>query len=148
MKGRSTAVMLLLAAVLYVAGCARAPIQEMSDARRAVSMARDAGASVSVAAGFARAATMVQAARRALDAGDYHAARSDALAGKRLAVSVRALSLALASLQRDLALAHERGKTVDSAAAVAREASEAAGRGQVELATRLIAKARDLIFAD
>ena len=148
MKGRSTAVMLLLAAVLHAAGCARAPIQEMSDARRAVSMARDAGASVSVAAGFARAATMVEAARRSLDAGDYHAARSDALAGKRLAVSVRALSLALASLRRDLAQARERGKRVDSAAAVAREASEAADRGQVELAIRLVAKAHGLILAD
>ncbi len=140
-----------LVTLLFVAvvglGCASAPIQEMSDARRALTMAREVGGNASVAPGYERAVRRVENARRALASGDFNTARDHALEGKTLAVSVRALSMKLTGLEQELTRRDARGEDVKSAVAALLEASAAALKGEIERAERFAEKARDLLDA-
>jgi hypothetical protein len=76
-------------AVLLIAlgGCQSGPpVQEMSDARMAIAVARDAGAA-QLASGDLRAAeSLLDSAQRSLSQRDYSKARSDAIAAKNRAL--------------------------------------------------------------
>ena len=67
-----------LAALLVLAACQTAPVQEMSDARQAISVAREAGAAVHAADDLNAAVEHLESAERFLSERRYEFARRDA----------------------------------------------------------------------
>ena len=74
-------------------GCAGAPVQEMSDARQAISSAEKAGAETRAATDLEEARKMLQSADQRLDRGDYKGAREYAVEAKLMATEARAKAL-------------------------------------------------------
>lgn len=74
----------LLLALLCIgaAGCAGAPVQEMSNARQAINAARDAGAERVAPQEFNEARSLLEQAETSLQKGAYEAARRSAVAAK------------------------------------------------------------------
>lgn len=79
-------------AALVLAACAGAPVQEMSDARQAVSVAEQTLAGKPASPDLVSARQYLQAAQAALDSGDYAVAREDARLARQLAL--RAMGIA------------------------------------------------------
>ena len=87
---RAGIVVSLLAAL---AACQNSPpVQEMSDARQAIAVARDAGAESHAAAELGQAIELLELAERELGAQDYVRARRNALQAKSKALEARKLS--------------------------------------------------------
>jgi len=88
------ALRLLAAALLggVLAACAGAPVQEMSDARQAVSVADQLQAAKAAPTEMATAHQYLEKAQSALDAGDYRAAREAALLARQAAVKALDIS--------------------------------------------------------
>lgn len=84
----------LIALMLVVAtGCEIAPpVQEMSDARQAIAVARDAGAETHAADQLRDAVQFLETAERKLNEESYAEARRAALAAKSKALTARRLS--------------------------------------------------------
>ena len=80
-----------LAALVLLAACAGAPVQEMSDARQAVAAAEQSLAGKPISPALASARQYLQAAQGALDAGDFSSAREDAQRARQLALSAMGL---------------------------------------------------------
>lgn len=80
---------LVLSGLLYA--CANAPVQEMSDARQAVTVAQTqiGQSSGPAAATLLRAQQRLDSAQQALYAGDYAMARRLALEAKHMAIAAR-----------------------------------------------------------
>jgi hypothetical protein len=76
----------MLAALLTAAGCQTAPVQEMSDARQAITVAREAGAEEYAADDLMAAVEYLQSAERFLNDRQYDLARRDALQAKSSAL--------------------------------------------------------------
>jgi hypothetical protein len=88
----STVILMLLVA----AACETAPpVQEMSDARQAIAVAREAGAADLAATELAQAELYLQSAEQKLSDHAYRDARSDALAAKSRALEALKLSEAV-----------------------------------------------------
>ena len=82
-----------LALLLLLAGCETAPpVQEMSDARQAITVAREAGAADLAAAELAEAEEYLQNAEQRLDRQQYREARHAALEAKLRAQQALKLS--------------------------------------------------------
>jgi hypothetical protein len=82
-----------LALLLLLAGCETAPpVQEMSDARQAITVAREAGAADLAAAELAEAEEYLQNAELRLDRQQYREARNAALEAKLRAQKALKLS--------------------------------------------------------
>lgn len=84
-----------LAAVLLfvVAGCVTSPpVQEMSDARQAIAVAKDAGAAELASAEFSDAEAYLASAQKKLSERSYSPARRDALLAKDKALEALALA--------------------------------------------------------
>ena len=78
---------MLLAAALFVAGCeTAAPVQEMSDARQAIAVAREAGAEELATIPLKAAEFYLQSAEEKLNNQQYSQARSDAKQAKMKAL--------------------------------------------------------------
>ncbi|HSN72812.1 MAG TPA: hypothetical protein VLT59_14950 [Steroidobacteraceae bacterium] len=79
---------LLLASLLAftTAGCASAPVQEMSDARQAIRAARDAGAAEKAPAMLDEARSLLASAEAHLEKREFREARDDAVAAHERAV--------------------------------------------------------------
>ncbi len=76
-----------LLCVATVSACQTSPpVQEMSDARQAIAVARDAGAEQNAAAELSEAEALLDSARRNLSERMYTEAREDALSAKRRAL--------------------------------------------------------------
>ena len=73
---------LLLAAAIGIAACQTAPVQEMSDARQAISVAREAGAEEHAADDLRAADEYLKSAERHLNERRYAEARDDAMQAK------------------------------------------------------------------
>jgi hypothetical protein len=71
---------------LVVAGCQTAPVQEMSDARQAISVAQEAGAEQYAASLLQLAVDQLQSAERMLNDRNYEEARQDAVGAKKNAL--------------------------------------------------------------
>lgn len=87
--------MRLLAAIVFglvLAACASAPVQEMSDARQAVSVADQLQAGKAAPNEMAAARDYLQKAQAALDAGDFGAAREAATLARQSAVKAIKIS--------------------------------------------------------
>jgi hypothetical protein len=78
---------LLLATLVALAACETTPpVQEMSDARQAITVAREAGAAEYAAIHLKVAEDYLESAKAALDKGDYHVARRNAKHAKAKAL--------------------------------------------------------------
>lgn len=84
----------LAAVLLMVTGCETAPVQEMSDARQAISVAREAGAEDYAAAELEAAIGYLESAERSLNERDYSSARLNAVQAKENALTALELSAA------------------------------------------------------
>lgn len=80
-----------LVALVLLAACAGAPVQEMSDARQAVAAAEQTLAGKPASPSLVSARQYLEAAQTALDAGDYSTARQDAALARQLALSAMGL---------------------------------------------------------
>ena len=80
-----------LAALVLLAACAGAPVQEMSDARQAVAAAEQVLAGKPTSPSLESARQYLQAAQSALDASDYSTARQDAQLARQLALHAMGL---------------------------------------------------------
>jgi len=70
---------LLIAVLFYVSACETAPpVQEMSDARQAIAVAKEAGAAEHAAFHLKAAEDYLESAQQALNERSYSAARRDA----------------------------------------------------------------------
>ena len=79
--------------MLFAAGCETAPpVQEMSDARQAIAVAKEAGAADLAAAELAEAEKYLESAERKLNDHAYREARNDALEAKVKALNALKLS--------------------------------------------------------
>ncbi len=81
------------AAMALLSGCAGAPVQEMSDARQAISSAEKAGAQVRAADDLEQARKMLETADLRLEQGDYKGARASAVEAKMMATEAREKAL-------------------------------------------------------
>lgn len=84
--------LLLFALSLFIAACETAPVQEMSDARQAIMVAREAGAEDLAAGELRKAEAYLESAESKLEQRAFSQARVDALAAKNSALE--ALSVA------------------------------------------------------
>jgi hypothetical protein len=79
----------LLACVAFVAGCAGAPVQEMSNARQAVRAAEKAGAAEAAPELLGEARVALRSAESHLRQGEYRTARDEAEQARTKAVEAR-----------------------------------------------------------
>lgn len=77
---------LLVTALLAIAACQTAPVQEMSDARQAIAVAQEAGAAELAAAELKQALEFLRSAERFLNERQYSFARRDAVQAKAKAL--------------------------------------------------------------
>jgi len=83
----------MFAVLLAVAGCQTAPpVQEMSDARQAITVAKEAGAAEHAADDLSLAVGFLESAEKALSHREYTRARRDALQAKSKALEALARS--------------------------------------------------------
>ena len=84
---------IVLAAMLAAAGCtASPPVQEMSDARQAITAAKEAGAAEYAANELDAAVKFLNSAENYLNNNSFHFARRDAIAAKSKALDALKLS--------------------------------------------------------
>jgi Tfp pilus assembly protein PilX len=79
----------LLFTLGILAGCAVAPVQEMSDARQAIEAARSAGAERNAVEALNNAKALLTDAEKDLEDGNYKRARNNAAAAKAAAIKAR-----------------------------------------------------------
>lgn len=84
--------MVALMSVWTLAGCAGAPLQEMSDARQAVRSAERAGAERYAPEPLAEARRLVERARGSMQKGEYREARDDAELARAKAMEARRIA--------------------------------------------------------
>ncbi len=83
----------VLAALLGVAGCQSAPpVQEMSDARQAITAAKEAGAAEHASIDLQEAVDFLESAEQSINSKNYAQARRDALQAKAKAHEALKLS--------------------------------------------------------
>lgn len=90
---------LLLAALLGVAGCAGAPVQEMSNARQALQAAAESGVVTSSSDAYREAEKLLRSAEQKLENRSYRSARHDAVKAKALAISAMESTVSTDSLK-------------------------------------------------
>ncbi|MBT8089809.1 MAG: DUF4398 domain-containing protein [Gammaproteobacteria bacterium] len=93
---------LLVAAVLLMTGCETAPpVQEMSDARQAIAVAKEAGAAEKAAIHLKAAESYLQRAQQKLNDHQYSLARYDAKQAKMKALDALKASEAVTGSAED-----------------------------------------------
>lgn len=96
MTKRASAIMTVAVALFCLAACQSSPpVQEMSDARQAIAVARDAGAENSAVIELREAEAFLDSATQRLAERQYTQARRDALSAKRRALEALAASEAV-----------------------------------------------------
>lgn len=127
---------------VFVAGCASAPTQEMTDARQAMQAAREAGALAHAPVNLDAAQGSLTRAEGALEASDYRRARDEAVAAKKAAVSARNIAVAIGGAVEALDQARRLGFQWRDIQALLEEARVAAARGDESGAVNLANQAR------
>ena len=94
LAAHTTAVLrgIMIAALFVVAACESMPVQEMSDARQAITAAREAGAEEHAAEQLLAAEEALQSAERFLGTRSYGVARREAMAAKSAAINALRVS--------------------------------------------------------
>ena len=83
---------ILLAVLLTVVGCTTAPVQELSDARQAIAVAKEAGAAEYAADDLTAAENHLSSAEKNLGGRHYSDARDDAVQAKTRALDALKIS--------------------------------------------------------
>lgn len=81
-----------LAVLLAIVGCQSAPVQEMSDARQAIAVAKEAGAAEHAAADLKAAEDYLSSAESSLGERHYAQARDEAVNAKSRALFAKKIS--------------------------------------------------------
>lgn len=81
--------LLCIAITLTFTACAAAPVQEMSDARQAIQVAKSAGVDEFSQTNLIQAQKLLRKAERALYIGEYKKARVNALAARKEALQAQ-----------------------------------------------------------
>lgn len=82
-------VILGIAFIVSINACATAPVQEMSDARQAIQVAKSVGADEHTQSNLVQAKKFLKKAEHALHSGEYKKARVNALAAKQEALQAQ-----------------------------------------------------------
>lgn len=90
---------IMIAALFLVGACETMPVQEMSDARQAISAAREAGAAEYAAEQLNAAQSALESAEKYLNTRNYGVARREAMAAKSAAID--ALRMSEAAVEAD-----------------------------------------------
>ena len=131
----------LLVALVGVAACGTAPIQEMSDARQALQAAREVDAQANAPVSLSGAEGLMKRAESALRSGDFKGARVLARGARSEAGKARKIALAIGAAREALAEARAVGHSWRRMAELLERAEEAAERGDAEEAVRLATEA-------
>jgi hypothetical protein len=92
-------VLAALAVAPVVTGCAGLPVQQMSDARQAISAAEQAGASEHAPELLAESKRLVERAKANLNEGEYRQSREDAELAREKAIEARRVAEAARGVQ-------------------------------------------------
>jgi len=138
--------LVVCAVALFLAACATAPSQEMSDARRAVDAAADAGARSRAPHAMSQASAALDRASTALRVGDYDAARELARAARDEAITARKLARAMTLVEDGIAAARAQGRPWKGAQRVLDESMRVSSKGEsaraLQMAERALALTR------
>jgi hypothetical protein len=136
-----------LALAGQLAGCASAPIQEMSDARQAIQAAEQVRADALTPKDLELARHHVLRAEQALEVRAYHRARKEAQEAQTLATRARAVAVALTETRQSVEEAKRLGIAPADAIFFLDGAMQAARRGEDQRAQSLAGRARELSAA-
>lgn len=134
-----------LLAALWLAGCATAPTQEMSDARQSVQAAHEAGARDYASHHLRVAVQYLQEAERELELRYFSRARHDAVVAKSEAVKARNVTVAIKEAEGEIAQSAAPEPVLRRATDLLLEAMQAASEGRDKKAIRLADEARTLL---
>lgn len=129
-------------AVWVLAGCAAAPIQQMSDARQSLQAARTAGAAVRAPALMKEAESNLSDAELSLTRRDYGPARKSAVRAKQEAATARRLAVAVGDADQAADRADTLGLLDDATTSSLRQIENQAS--SVDHAEALVKRARGL----
>jgi hypothetical protein len=134
-----------LLAAAWLAGCATAPTQEMSDARQSVQAAHEAGARDYASHNLRVAVQYLQEAERELELRYFGRAKHDAVVAKSEALKARNVTLAIKEAEGEVAQSAAPEHVLRQATDLLLEAIQAAGEGRDKKAVRLADEARTLL---
>lgn len=138
---------LLSSLMVLFAGCAVAPpTQEMSNARQAIEVAREAGADEFAPANLRRAEERLDMAGEEIEARAFRDARRDALSARRQAQRALEIVRALEVARQAIAEAEKVGNDASEARRLLEQAHAAARRGDDDAALRLAEQARERVY--
>jgi hypothetical protein len=130
---------------VWLAGCATAPTQEMSDARQSVRAADDAGARDYASHNLRVAVQYLEEAERELELRYFSQAKHDAVVAKSEAVKARNVTLAIKEAEVEIARSSAPEPALRQATGLLLEAMQAAADGKDKKAIRLAGEARNLL---
>jgi hypothetical protein len=128
---------------MLLVGCASAPIQEMSDARQALQAAEHAGASQLSPRALGRAKAHLRDAEEALGVRAYREARHEAQLAREQAIQARSSAGVINSAEAAVREAARLGNPQGDTAALLDHALEAARRGKEDQALALARQATE-----
>jgi hypothetical protein len=131
----------LASSVVLLSACATAPVQEMSNARQSVQVAREVGAGEYAVYNLQTANEYLARAERELELRYFSRARHDAIVAKSEARKAHEVAVALQQAQAALADSEADEESLARARALLSEAMEAARAGRDRQATRLAREA-------
>jgi hypothetical protein len=134
-----------LLAAAWLAGCATAPTQEMSDARQSVRAADEAGARDYASHNLRIAVQYLEEAERELELRYFSQAKHDAVVAKSEAVKARNVTLAIKEAEVEIARSSAPEPALRQATGLLLEAMQAAADGKDKKAIRLAGEARNLL---
>lgn len=137
-RGRNRRTLAIAGVLSFLAACAAAPLQEMSDARQALSAARDVDAQRHAPIQLQRAQARLATAERTLmnEEIDFDKTRADAVAAKEEAIKARMIAIAISSARNALHDARALHVNADRAQETLQRALTAAEEGEVNAALK------------
>jgi hypothetical protein len=132
-------------AAIGLAGCATAPMQEMSDARQSVQAAHEAGARDYASHNLRIAAEYLEEAERELELRYFSRARHDAVVARSEALKARNVTLAIREAEGEIARSGASEDVVRQATDLLLDAMQAAVEGKDKKAIRLADEARTML---
>lgn len=136
---------LAVLAVAWLAACATAPTQEMSDARQSVQAAHDAGARDYASRNLRIAVDYLEEAERELELRYFGRAKHDAVVAKSEALKARNVTLAIKEAEGRIARTSAPEPVVNQATSLLLEAIQAATEGRDKKAIRLADEAKFML---
>lgn len=133
-------------AAAWLAGCASAPTQEMSDARQSVQAAHEAGARDYASHNLRIAVEYLEEAERELELRYFSRAKHDAVVARSEALKARSVTLAIREAEGEIAQSAAAEHVVRQATDLLLEAIQAAGEGKDKKAVRLADEAKTLLL--